>query len=144
FLKSVGAVTDKRVELVKKAKTQIDATRAEEQKKVADELSKLGVDWSDGSDAGGAFDASKIKVDIVPSKTGDWIAGEPIEIKITVTNNGAVPLYRLRAKAKSDSGIFDAREFAFGKVEPGKSRSWTTPLGICEPEGYKPGSTTVL
>jgi carboxyl-terminal processing protease len=143
FIKAVGPVTDTRVNLVKKAKGMIEGARGDEQKKVGDELTKLGVDWSDG-DASGAFDASKIKVAVEPSKTTDFVGGESVELKITVTNNGTVPLYRLRATTKSDAGIFDGKEFAFGKVEPGKSRSWTTPLGYCETEGYKPGSTAVL
>ena len=140
FLKAVGTVTDKRVELVKKAKGQIEAARAEEMKKVADTLTKVGVDWSDG-DASGAFDPSKIKVEVVPSATGDIVAGEPYELKVTVTNEGTVPLYRLHAKTTSEAGVFDGKEFAFGRVDPGKSRTWTSPMGFCETEGYKPGST---
>ncbi len=142
FLKSVGPLTDKRVELVKKAKSFIESYRAEEQKKIADELSKLGVDWSDEPAAKGGFDPSKIEVKVEPSKpAGEVAAGEPLEVKVTVTNNGAVPLYRLRAQTKSDAGIFDGKEFVFGRVDPGKSRTWTTPMGWCETEGYKAGST---
>ncbi|MGZ3473662.1 MAG: MXAN_5808 family serine peptidase [Polyangiales bacterium] len=144
FLKSVGAQTDKRAELVKKAKGFIDAYRGEEMKKVENELTKVGVDWSDDPAAPKTgFDPSKISVVVEPSKSGgEVVAGEPLEVKVTVTNNGTVPLYRLRAQTKSDAGIFDGKEFAFGKVEPGKSRSWTTPLGWCETEGYNAGSTT--
>lgn len=145
FLKAVGPVTDKRAELVKKAHGFIDTYRTEETKKVADELQKLGVDWTDDASAPKAgFDPSKISVSIEPSKpNAEVTAGEPLEVKITVTNNGTVPLYRLRAHTKSDAGIFDAKEFVFGRVDPGKSRSWTTPMGWCETEGYKPGSTAV-
>ena len=105
---------------------------------------KVGVDWSDG-DASGAFDPSKIEVKVEPSKAaGEVVAGDPLEIKVTVTNNGTVPLFRLRAQTKSDAGIFDGKEFVFGKIEPGKSRTWTTPMGWCETEGYKAGSSAVL
>src|SRR5207253_1795947 len=127
----------------KKAHGFIESYRGEEMKKVESELTKVGVDWSDDPAAPKTgFDASKISVAIEPSKTGgEVVAGEPLEVKVTVTNNGTVPLYRLRAQTKSDAGIFDGKEFVFGKVEPGKSRSWTTPLGWCETEGYKVGST---
>lgn len=142
FLKALGPQTDKRAELVKKAKGFLETYKSEEQKKIADELQKLGVDWSDeGSKPG--FDASKISVTVEPSKTNAEVtAGEPLELKVTVTNNGTVPLYRLRAQTKSDAGIFDGKELVFGRIDPGKSRSWTAPMGWCEPEGYKPGSTT--
>jgi len=142
FLKAVGPATDKRVELVKKARAMIDGVRAEEMKKVGDDLGKLGVDWSDGTDATGAFDGSKIKVAVEPSKTGDVNAGEPLEIKVTVTNNGTLPLYRLRAVTKSDAAFYDGKEFVFGKIEPGKSRTWTAPMGWCETEGTKGGLST--
>jgi carboxyl-terminal processing protease len=141
FLKAVGAQTDKRAELVKKAKAFLDTYKTEEQKKIADDLGKLGIDWSDEGNKTG-FDASKIAVAVEPSKPGaEVIAGEAFEVKVTVTNNGTVPLYRLRASTKSDAGIFDGKEFVFGRVDPGKSRSWTTPMGFCETEGFKPGST---
>jgi carboxyl-terminal processing protease len=142
FLKAVGPVTDKRVELVKKARPMLDGVRAEEMKKVADDLGKLGVDWSDG-DATGTIDTSKIKVLVEPSKTGAEVtAGDPLEIKVTVTNNGTVPLYRMRAVTKSDAPFFDGKEFVFGKIEPGKSRTWTAPMGWCEMEGTKGGLST--
>jgi carboxyl-terminal processing protease len=147
FLKAVGPITDKRAELVKKAKPMIDTVRAEELEKVKAELAKIGgVDWSDATDpkeVATGFDASKIKVTVEPSKPGaEVVAGEPLELKVTVQNDGTVPLYRLRAQTKSDAAIFDGKELVFGKIEPGKSRTWTTPLGFCETEGSKPGSTT--
>lgn len=141
FLKAVGDKTDKRAELVKRAKSFLDAYKGEEQKKIADDLTKLGVDWSDEGNKTG-FDASKISIVVEPSKPGgEVVAGEPFEVKVTVTNNGTVPLYRLRAQTKSDAGIFDGKELVFGRVDPGKSRSWTTPMGYCETEGAKPGSS---
>jgi carboxyl-terminal processing protease len=144
FLKAVGPQGDKRIELVKKARNFIESYRAEETKKIADELGKLGVDWSDGPAPQGGFDPSKISVTVEPSTpNGEVVAGEPFEVKVTVKNNGTVPLYRVRAQTKSDAGIFDGKEFVFGKIEPGKERSWRSPLGWCETEGAKPGSTAV-
>lgn len=141
FLKAVGDKTDKRAELVKRAKGFLDTFKAEEQKKIADDLGKLGVDWSDEGNKPG-FDANKIAVTVEPSKPGgEVVAGEAFEVKVTVTNNGTVPLYRLRASTSSDAGIFEGKELVFGRVDPGKSRTWTTPMGFCETEGYKPGST---
>jgi carboxyl-terminal processing protease len=149
FLVAVGPEYDKRAAEVAKDKPLIERVRAEELKKVETELGKLGVDWSDvdATDASlkAPFDPSKIKVTVEPSKpNGEVNAGEPLELKVTVQNDGAVPLYRLRAQTKSDSGFFDGKELVFGKVEPGKSRTWTTPLGWCETEGFKAGSSAVL
>ncbi|MBK7395472.1 MAG: PDZ domain-containing protein [Myxococcales bacterium] len=142
FLKTVSNSDGaKRLELIKKAKGFLDGYKSEELKKVEADLVKLGIDWSDG-DASGAFDPSKISVVVEPSKSnGEVNAGDALELKVTVTNNGSVPLYKLRGQTKSDAGIFDGKEFVFGKVEPGKSRSWTSPLGWCETEGHKAGVT---
>ncbi|MFI5299696.1 MAG: MXAN_5808 family serine peptidase [Polyangiales bacterium] len=141
---AIGPRSEKRAEAVRKAKGLIESTRTDEIAKIGDELGKLGVDWSDAKEDG-AFDASKVKVVVETSRPGNEVAaGEAMELKVTVTNDGAMPLYRVRAKTKSDAGIFDGKELVFGKLAPGASRSWTTPLGWCEPEGYKPGSSAVL
>jgi carboxyl-terminal processing protease len=71
-------------------------------------------------------------------------AGDPMALKVTVTNKGTQPLYRLNAVTKSDNGMYDNKELVFGKLEPGKSKTAVTPLGWCETEGYKPGSTQAL
>jgi carboxyl-terminal processing protease len=63
FLKAVGDKTDKRSELVKKAKGFLDGYKTEELKKIGDDLGKLGVDWSDEGNKPG-FDASKIAVTV--------------------------------------------------------------------------------
>jgi carboxyl-terminal processing protease len=65
-------------------------------------------------------------------------------LKLTVTNKGTATLYRLNAVTKSDSYLFTNKELVIGKLEAGKSKTVSIPLGYCEPEGYKPGSTAVL
>ena len=60
---------------------------------------------------------------------------------VTVKNNGTRPIYRLRASTESDSPYFEGKELAFGKIEPGASKVARAPLGFCEIEGFKFGST---
>jgi carboxyl-terminal processing protease len=45
---------------------------------------------------------------------------------------------------KSDNGLYDNKELVIGKLEPGKTRTASIPLGWCEVEGRKPGSTAPL
>jgi carboxyl-terminal processing protease len=52
-------------------------------------------------------------------------AGDTLKMTATITNTGAAPLHRIKAISKSDNRLFSDREFVFGKVEPGKSRTWT-------------------
>ena len=68
-------------------------------------------------------------------------AGEPMELKVTVTNNGKQPVYRLHGTTESDNPYFDNKELVFGKLAPGQTRSAKTPLGWCDVEGRKAGST---
>ena len=68
-------------------------------------------------------------------------AGEPMNLKLTVTNHGTATLYRLFAVTKSDDPMFDNKELVIGKLEPGKSRTATAPAGWCEFKGHKVGST---
>jgi carboxyl-terminal processing protease len=133
LLTAVDAPDGSRPEWLKKAKDFIDSARTEERQKLADDLKKIGVDWQAASQKPAGEDP-KLDVKVEPSSTGEIVAGDPFAVKVTVTNNGAIPLYQLRAETSSEAGIFDEREFVFGYVEPGKSVSWTTSMGVCDPE----------
>ncbi len=120
----------------------VQTTSKQELEKATAELAKLGIDWSDGKTA--ALPNLDIKVETDRSAkdgSNEVTAGDGITLKVTVTNKGTEPAYRLRAATKSDNGYFDSRELVFGKVMPGQTVSATAPLGYCETEGYKPGST---
>ena len=64
-------------------------------------------------------------------------AGDPLSLKVEVTNEGDKPLYQLRATTRSDNPWFEGRELVFGKLAPGQTRSWTTTLGHCVTEDDK-------
>ena len=67
-----------------------------------------------------------------------------MNLKLTVTNHGTAPLYRLFGVTKSDNPMFDNKELVIGKLEPGKSRTATVPAGWCDFKGHKVGSTAQL
>ena len=71
-------------------------------------------------------------------------AGDPMTLKLTVTNRGTQPLYRLSAVSKSDDPMFDNHELIIGRLDPGKSRTATAPLGWCEIEGRRISSTAPI
>jgi carboxyl-terminal processing protease len=133
----------KRLDQLRGAHDFIEQTRKDEVAKVAAELSKLGVDWADAPTDPSQIAAGKdldIKVE-TDRPNNEVSAGEPMEIKVTVTNNGKQPVYRLRGTTDSDNPYFDNKELVFGKIMPGQSRSAKAPLGWCEVEGRKVGST---
>jgi len=134
-----------RPDQVRAAKSLIETTRAAELAKVAAELQKLGVDWSDAPQGDTTTTAPPLDVKIETDRANNEVtAGDPMTLKVTVTNKGTVPVYRLFAATKSDNGMFENKELVFGKLDPGKSRTATAPLGWCDVEGHKFGSTAVL
>jgi carboxyl-terminal processing protease len=74
----------------------------------------------------------------------DIAAGEPMMLKVTVKNNGKVPAYRIRATTKSDNSFLDKKELIFGRINAGQAKTATAPLGWCEVEGRKPGTSAPL
>ncbi|MET0594521.1 MAG: peptidase S41, partial [Polyangiaceae bacterium] len=65
-------------------------------------------------------------------------------LKVTVKNNGKLPAYRIRATTKSDNSFLDKKELIFGKINPGQAKTASAPLGWCEVEGRKPGTSAPL
>ncbi len=137
----------KRAEQVRAAKATIDSARAAEIAKLVTELKPLGVDWADApaEPVAPANGPAPVEVRVETDRPDNEVqAGEPLQLRVTVTNKGTTPLYRLSAATKSDSALFDNKELVFGKIEPGKSRTATAPLGFCDVEGRKIGSTAPL
>ncbi|RMF25273.1 MAG: hypothetical protein D6760_01370, partial [Deltaproteobacteria bacterium] len=102
-----------------------------EQRKLAAEqaatevLAHHDIDWRGAPDALDEATVEQLDVSVTP-ETQTIKAGEETKITVTVRNTGATPVYRLRGKLDSESGIFDGRGLLFGYLAPGERRSWTT------------------
>jgi carboxyl-terminal processing protease len=139
----------KRPDQLRQAKQIIADTRAAELAKTAADLHAMGVDWSDApadvAQLPGPQAPQGVEVKLETDKPNSEVtAGDSVNIKATVTNKGTTTLYRLYAVTKSDNPMFDNKELIIGKLEPGKSKTATAPLGWCEIEGHKIGSTAPL
>ncbi len=130
----LNAKSPSRPQLLRSAKPIIERVQQQETEKVARDLKKLGIDWSVGADNG----PSKVRVKATTS-SGDQPtrAGDPLSLRVEVTNEGGETLYQLAAATRSDNPWFDRRELVFGKLAPGETRSWTTTLGNCTTEDEK-------
>lgn len=128
-----------RLEALQDARPTIERLRQNELAQVVRALAALPnrVDWSEGPDQG----PTQLEVTTQFSRP-EAVPGEPFDLTVTVTNRGPHPVYRLRATTKSDNPLFENRELVFGRINPGESRTWTAPLGLCMVEGHRPGSTT--
>ena len=141
----------KRVDQVQKAKQLIADVRKTELDKAIEELKQIGVDWTDapadvaeaGAQGGGPSPANKdVEVKFETDKPGNEVmAGDAMNLRVTLTNKGQQTLYRLYAVTKSDNPMFDNKELVIGKLEAGKSKTVNAPVGWCETKGHKIGST---
>ncbi|MBX3202227.1 MAG: PDZ domain-containing protein [Labilithrix sp.] len=139
----------KRLEQVRASKQIIDDARRTELQKVSADLQHLGIDWSDApadvQQAAAGAPPPNVEVKLETDKPGNEAsAGDSMNLRVSVTNKGTVALHRLAAVTKSDNGLYDNKELVIGKLEPGKTRTASIPLGWCEVEGRKPGSTAPL
>lgn len=131
-----------RLEQLRAASTLVERVKRDELNKVAAELERLGIDWSAAPDGAPTGKPTDLDVRLETGLPGDEVnAGSPMELKVTVKNNGEAPVYRLRAATESETGYFDAKELAFGKIAPGQEKTAKVPFGFCDVEGRKLGST---
>jgi carboxyl-terminal processing protease len=139
----------KRLDQLRQAKQLIADTRVSELGKSATELHAMGIDWSDApadvAPLPGPQAPAGVEIKVDTDRTNnEVVAGEPMNLRVTAANKGTTTLHRVYAVTKSDNPMFDNKELILGKLEPGKSRIATVPLGWCEIEGHKIGSTAPL
>ncbi|PIE05500.1 MAG: peptidase S41, partial [Sorangium cellulosum] len=134
-----------RPEAVRRASEFIDKVQREEVAKVASDLNQLGYDWSPPTDENTPGPTkSQYEVKVETDRPHNKVkAAEDMQLKVTVKNTGSEPVYQLRAMTKADSSYYDLKELIFGKIEPGKSKTASVPLGWCDIEGRKIGSTRI-
>ncbi|MEZ4297836.1 MAG: MXAN_5808 family serine peptidase [Polyangiaceae bacterium] len=131
----------KRPDQVKAAHEYIEQVRKEEVGKVSADLGKLGVDWAEAP-AAAADKKTTFEVKVESDRANnEVVAGEPMELRVTVKNTGTETAYRVRAATESDNPYFAQKELAFGKLAPGASKTAKVPLGFCEIEGRRFDST---
>jgi carboxyl-terminal processing protease len=117
----IQAKTSKRRELVAQAKSFLDKTRANEDKKLSQALEKMGVDWTAGPTTG---PDPQLQLTLQSAAEGKIEAGAIAKLKGIVKNVGRTPAYRVRAVFVSDNPLFDENEMVFGRIAPGESKSY--------------------
>ncbi len=120
--------------MLARARKVIDARASSERRRINEAISRLGVGWG----------APKVKpLDTPPAISatlqtrGTPRAGEEIHLVLTVKNEGKTTLNRVRAWTDTRSprtvpwhGLFDHLEFVLGKIEPGRTQSWSVPVEL--------------
>ncbi|MCC7539949.1 MAG: PDZ domain-containing protein, partial [Deltaproteobacteria bacterium] len=118
-----------RRQMITGSESVVGSTQAAEMRRSVDELRRLEIDYAEGPNEG----PTELAVEATTNRPDNTAnAGDDLTLTVRVTNRGRFPVYRLRAQTKSDHALFTGRELVFGRINPGQTRSFTTPLGICE------------
>ncbi len=59
-------------------------------------------------------------------------ANSEIKLHLVAENSGEVPIAKLMAITASKNQVFNDRQFAFGKLDPGEKKQWFIPIKIAE------------
>ncbi len=103
----------------------------EEEQKIIAALTEIGTDWSYGKTA----EAPQAQISFgIEGKNPDQplLAGQEEKLTLTVKNTSKGDFYRLIAKTESENPVFKNREFVFGHLRSGESKSWSTTVKIPE------------
>jgi carboxyl-terminal processing protease len=135
----------RRTDQVRSAKTYLEKLQETEVDALAADLAKLGIDWAAPPKDSVGPTAADYEVRVSTDRPNDSItAGDPLTLTVAVKNKGKTPVHQLRAVTKSDGPYWDEKELAFGRIQPGETRTASVPLGYCDLDGRKPGSTKPL
>lgn len=104
------------------------AKEAEQQGRLTEALRKFGVDFAP---VGPQTAQPKLVASVTTDKPGNVAkAGETILFTATVTNQGPGIAGQVRAQLKSDNYLYEEREFVFGRIAPGETRTWSIPVKV--------------
>lgn len=121
------ANTWQRDTFLQNASSVIEETAKTEERKIAQALQKLDIDWSVGT----STDTVKTNISFSTTPANGRIkAGDKITFTISVANIGASPLHQLRGISASKNGLFDKLEFILGKIDAGNTKSYSTTVEI--------------
>ncbi len=129
------AKTWERPQLLKQSDALEKESEKEELAKLSSAFEKIGIDWSETSNAESSVEKPQAQVSFnIEGKKADEAlnAGEEVKVNLSVKNIGKGDFYKLIAKTESENPYFKNKEFAFGKIKSGESKSWTVKIKIPE------------
>lgn len=115
--------------ILSEIKGLIEDTRKKESTKVTQALKDIGVQWTLSPIKKGKPVAS-VTFNIHSSAGQVLKAGEEVQLELKVKNVGESPFHQLIAVTESKHFLLKNREFIFGKINPGETKTWKVPLKI--------------
>ena len=112
-----------RKKMLDEIKGPLNDAEKQQEDEIVKKLKLLGIDWAVGESKG----KPQLKVAFNIRKGGAPVkeirAGSDATLELSVTNVGDAPLYKLIGVGKSDSPFFVNKEFVYGKLLPGETKS---------------------
>ncbi|MDB4963125.1 MAG: carboxyl-terminal protease [Myxococcales bacterium] len=120
--------TTSRPKLVAAAAKLVTKVRADEEKKLIAELSKIGIDWA--GVAAQEPGAANLDVSLSTTPSANLKAGDIVSMTATVKNTGTGAAYRVLARVQGDDPVFEDTELPIGKVAAGETRTFTAKMQV--------------
>jgi carboxyl-terminal processing protease len=123
----------RRAEVLLSAQDVVVRRGAQEEASIVEAFAGLGIDWRAGQ---APLAPTEVQLDVrLELSNGErLIPGEDGEVRLFVTNTGSAPVEQLSALTISENAWLDHREFYFGHLGPGETRSF--PQKVSLNEGY--------
>ena len=122
------ARSPRRADIIQAAASVVERRRAEESGRLLNAFGDIGIDWRSGVNT--APPELSIRVDV--GDDGVLQAGEREDLAIEVTNLGTEALTQLAAVTSSGNPWLNHREFYFGALNPGETRSVAQELRLAD------------
>ncbi|MCP4297559.1 MAG: hypothetical protein GY786_18325 [Proteobacteria bacterium] len=125
--------------LLKTSLAFMDQEEQVQEQKMIKKFSEFTTDWKSYQTTPGAKIESKIWIELKDSMNDKdkWVRTNPripadreIRLFLKAKNVGTQKVSRLIATSESKNPMFDDRQFAFGKLEPGEAREWFLPIKV--------------
>lgn len=125
ILRESGGKVQDRLQTLKSLPLILEALKKEEQAKIEQAMTRIGIDWSEGEKKGRPTGAVTLEItDEKGNPRSGLGAGESGFLRVTVENRGNAPFYRLLGVTKSEDPLFANLEFPFGKIDPQQKKTW--------------------
>lgn len=106
--------------------SELEKYTKQQQDQITLELNELDIDWTNTDKTN---NENLFTVTVSKSKN-NVNAGDIIDIGVTVKNTGSKSTERLYAVTKSDNPVFNDKEYIFGKIPAGNSKTWTNSFEV--------------
>jgi carboxyl-terminal processing protease len=124
-----AAPSNDRQKMLSASTSFVQQRKSEEEDKISKAIEALGVNWT--LPAGKLVPGSgKLSADLKPPPSVRTVAGDTLNLNLSVENHGDTTLDRVWAYIDSENPYLDRQEFLFGTLGPGEKRNWTETVKV--------------